>query len=97
MDLICLKGRSLGHSEQPNIKKKTKESTANHLPSEDGSDIPIAGKDGVNYVRQGAFTLETQKYPDAMNHCDFPSVVLNPGQLYDHQVVYRFGSCPKRV
>ncbi|KAH8239177.1 hypothetical protein KR032_001558 [Drosophila birchii] len=81
------------HTNQPGLQF----STANNLPDEDSNEPPDTGKDGAKYVRHGAFCVQTQKYPDALNHCDFPTIVLNPGQLYDHQVVYRFGACPKRV
>jgi len=29
--------------------------------------------------------LETQKEPDAINHPNFPSIVLEKGQLYESQ------------
>jgi len=35
--------------------------------------------------------LECQHYPDAPNHDNFPSTVLNPGQAYDERIVYKFG------
>lgn len=35
--------------------------------------------------------FETQKYPDALNHSNFPSIVLNPGQEYTHTCIYKFG------
>ncbi|XP_001353526.1 aldose 1-epimerase [Drosophila miranda] len=81
------------HTNQPGVQFYT----ANNLPDEERGGVPNIGKAGAHYVRHGSFCLETQKYPDAMNHDDFPSIVLNPGQLYDHQVVYRFGACPKRI
>ena len=33
--------------------------------------------------------LETQHYPDSINHPDFPSVVLKPGQKYHEQTIYK--------
>ena len=36
-------------------------------------------------------TLETQTYPDGINHSNFPSAVLRPGQTYHHVVRYQFG------
>lgn len=81
------------HTNQPGLQFMT----ANDLPDEGCGGVPNVGKGGATYVRHGAFSLQTQKYPDAVNHCDFPTMVLNPGQLYDHQVVYRFGACPKRI
>src|SRR5262245_58322433 len=48
------------------------------------------GKGGVKYKQYGGFCLETQHYPDSINHKDFPSVVLEPGKTYKHETVYRF-------
>jgi aldose 1-epimerase len=49
-----------------------------------------AGKGGKTYAKQSAFCLETQKYPDSINHASFPSVVLSPGETYKHTCVYDF-------
>jgi aldose 1-epimerase len=35
--------------------------------------------------------LETQHYPDAINHPHFPQVILEPGEKYQQSTVYRFG------
>ncbi len=48
------------------------------------------GKHGVTYPHRGAFCLETQHYPDTPNHPDFPSVVLNPGENYLSECIYKF-------
>lgn len=48
------------------------------------------GKHGVLYPHRGAFCLETQHYPDSPNHPDFPSVVLNPGEKYISECIYKF-------
>lgn len=53
----------------------------------DGKDT---GKHGVTYPHRGAFCLETQHYPDTPNHPDFPSVVLNPGEKYTSECIYKF-------
>jgi aldose 1-epimerase len=50
-----------------------------------------AGKGGVRHPRFGAFCLETQTWPDSPNHDNFPSPRLEPGQVYTHNTVYRFG------
>ncbi|MBI9098914.1 MAG: galactose mutarotase [Spirochaetaceae bacterium] len=34
--------------------------------------------------------LETQMYPDAMNHENFPSIILYPGELYRQKTVHMF-------
>ncbi|WP_390621131.1 aldose epimerase family protein [Calycomorphotria hydatis] len=48
------------------------------------------GKNGKKYAQRGAFCLETQHYPDSVNHPKFPSVILNSGEEYQHTCVYRF-------
>jgi aldose 1-epimerase len=40
------------------------------------------GKDGKTYAQRSALCLETQHFPDAVNHPEFPSVILLPGQTY---------------
>lgn len=54
----------------------------------DGSCI---GKAGKPYERFASFCLETQLWPDAPNHPDFPSARLNPSDTYTHHTIYRFG------
>ena len=49
------------------------------------------GKDGVRYPVRGGFCLETQHYPDAPNHPEFPTTVLKKGEVYREDTVYRFG------
>lgn len=59
--------------------------TANFL------DVP-RGKDGAAYGVHSGLCLETQGWPDAVHHPDFPSPVLKPGEVYHHLTVYRFSS-----
>lgn len=54
----------------------------------DGSQTGIGG---AVYHKRYAFCLEAQKHPDAINHPDFASVVLRPGERYTQKTVYRFG------
>ena len=54
----------------------------------DGSDI---GKTGKPYPFRGSFCFETQHYPDSPNKPDFPTTLLNPGEVYDTTTVYKFG------
>lgn len=49
------------------------------------------GAGGRRYERRTAFCLEPQHFPDAVNKSSFPSVILEPGQVYDQKIVYRFG------
>ncbi|MBP5288361.1 MAG: galactose mutarotase [Clostridia bacterium] len=48
------------------------------------------GKRGVHFPKNGAVCLEAQHYPDAINHPQFPSTVLRPGETYRQKTVYRF-------
>jgi aldose 1-epimerase len=48
------------------------------------------GKGGKTYAHRSALCLETQHYPDSINHPNFPSVVLKPGETYKHVCVYSF-------
>ncbi|KAI5732620.1 hypothetical protein M8J76_002405 [Diaphorina citri] len=52
---------------------------------------PIYGKQYALYDQFGAFCLETQKYPDAVHHSNFPSILLSPGEEYTHTAIYEFG------
>ncbi|MDR1744326.1 MAG: galactose mutarotase [Planctomycetota bacterium] len=55
----------------------------------DGSDVGIGGK---AYKKRYAFCLEAQKHPDGINHANFASPVLRPGETYSQTTVYRFGA-----
>jgi len=39
-----------------------------------------------------AFVLETQKWPDGINHKSFPNTVLRPGETYTQHSKYKFGA-----
>lgn len=58
-----------------------------------GKDINIAvpGLGGRTYSSYSAFSLKAQRYPDAINHPDFPSIILEPGESYRQTTIYRFG------
>ena len=47
-------------------------------------------KFGKPILYRGAIALETQRYPDAPNQPTFPSVVLEPGDVYTHVCTYKF-------
>lgn len=53
----------------------------------DGSDT---GKSGKTYNYRESLALETQHFPDSPNNTNFPSVILNPGDVYQTQSIYRF-------
>jgi aldose 1-epimerase len=50
------------------------------------------GAGGRKYPRWGAFTLETEFFPDCVNIRHFPSCILRPGQTYRHRTVHSFSS-----
>lgn len=45
---------------------------------------------GGSYPKFGGFCLETQHYPDAPNHKNFPQITLYPGAKYITRTEYRF-------
>lgn len=47
----------------------------------------IAGVRARNHL---GVCLETQGFPDALHHPEFPSVILNPEEVYYSKTVYRF-------
>lgn len=49
------------------------------------------GKEGKPYQYRGALCLETQFFPDSVNQPNFPSILLNPDQRYQHTTIYQFG------
>lgn len=52
------------------------------------------GKFGRKIGYRGAVALETQHFPDAPNHPQFPSTLLRPGETYTQTCIYRFCVCP---
>ena len=50
----------------------------------------MTGKGGVQYGPGSSFCLETQHFADAMNHENFPSIVLQAGEVFSSETIYRF-------
>ncbi|MEW5816832.1 MAG: aldose epimerase family protein [Spirochaetota bacterium] len=50
----------------------------------------IRGKGGIRYNKQCAFCLETEGFPDAVHHENFPACVLRPGEIYNHITKHTF-------
>ena len=48
------------------------------------------GKGGYRYPKWAGICLETQGFPNAINHDNFPSIVLRPGERYEHKTTYTF-------
>jgi aldose 1-epimerase len=53
-------------------------------------DGTITGKDDKVYKKRYGLCLEPQLYPDTPNKPNFPSCVLEPGDTYEHDIVYKF-------
>jgi len=53
----------------------------------DGS---LIGREGKPYEKHAGLCLETQHFPDAPNHANFPSTILRPGEEYCHSTVFQF-------
>lgn len=47
------------------------------------------GKGGVRYKKRQGLCLETQYFPDSLNHSGFSNVILEAGQEYKHTTVYK--------
>ncbi|KAK3925720.1 Galactose mutarotase [Frankliniella fusca] len=75
-------GRTLEvYSDQPSLHVYT----CGKLPN-------MAGKHGAAYGRHGGFTLEPQYFPNAVHNVRrFPKIILRPGSLYRHTMIYKFG------
>ena len=55
-------------------------------------DGTMNGKCGRKYTPRDGMCLETQNYPDAINHPNFPSCVFGPGRKYDYTTIYAFST-----
>lgn len=51
-----------------------------------------AGKNGYVYQAHAGLCLETQGFPDAVNHPNFPSQIVWPGKTYTHNMVFTFST-----
>lgn len=54
-------------------------------------DGTVKGKKGIVYPQRASVCLETQHYPDSPNKAHWPSVLLEPGQTYRSQCIFKFG------
>ena len=50
----------------------------------------IVGKNGFKHHKHDAVCLETEFYPDAPNHSEFPSCIFGPERPYHAVTVYKF-------
>jgi len=52
---------------------------------------PPIGKGGAIFNQRPSVCLETQHFPDTPNHSAWPSVILEPGQIFRSECIYKFG------
>ncbi|KAJ4847293.1 hypothetical protein Tsubulata_038593 [Turnera subulata] len=58
-----------------------------------GDDLKnVKGKGGQVYKRNAGLVLATQGYPDAVNHPNFPSQIVEKRRPYKHYVLYKFST-----
>ncbi len=50
----------------------------------------IKGKENADYHPTSGICFETQNFPDAPNHSNFPSSVLKKGGEYHHHTIFKF-------
>lgn len=50
----------------------------------------VVGKGGFVYGPHAAVCLETQGFPDSVNHPNFPSTIVSPGHIYRHHMLFKF-------
>jgi aldose 1-epimerase len=60
-----------------------------YLPN---NEKPIAGKGGAQYIKRGAFCLETQHFANAPNIPAFPTTELKPGKIFYEVTEFRFST-----
>ena len=49
-------------------------------------------KNGAPASRNCSFAFETQKFPDSVNHDNFPGTIVAPGEEYTHTCIYSFST-----
>lgn len=54
----------------------------------------VKGKGGVVYQARSALCLETQSFPDSVNHPNFPSTIVTPEKPYHQYSLYKFSTKP---
>src|SRR5438552_3961265 len=53
-------------------------------------DGKLTGPNGQVYAQHTGFCLETQYFPDSVNHPEFPSSILRPGQAFKSTTIFKF-------
>lgn len=56
------------------------------------SAMGLAGKEGKTYEAFSSVCLETQHFPDAINHENFPSIIISPDEPFRSKTLYHFST-----
>jgi aldose 1-epimerase len=64
------------------------------LNTGNGFDGRFTRGNGQSLEKHAGCALETQHFPDAVNHPEFPSIILRPGSMFRSATEFRF-STPK--
>ncbi|XP_020589724.1 aldose 1-epimerase-like [Phalaenopsis equestris] len=52
----------------------------------------VLGKGGAVYEKHGGLCLETQGFPNAINQPNFPNIVVQVGEKYEHTMLFEFSA-----
>ena len=55
-----------------------------------GNFLDEVGKNGIPYGKRSGVALETQFYPDALHHPEWPQPITKAGEKYHSETIYRF-------
>ena len=80
------KGKQIGWVKAQNFIRNSENATAAEMPRV----FEQPGKNGAVYGPRHGFCLESQFYPDAIHHPNFPSPVLRAGEQYQHATTITF-------
>lgn len=50
----------------------------------------FVAKNGQRYPERSAVCFETQHYPDSINHPEYPTTLLKPGEIFQSKTIYKF-------
>jgi len=50
------------------------------------------GKGGATYIKRSGLCMETQYFPNSINHKNFSSPILKAGHKYEHSTIYKFST-----
>ena len=55
-----------------------------------GNFLDEIGKGGIHYTKRTGVALETQFYPNSLNHPEWPQPITKAGEVYKSETIYKF-------